>query len=1002
MKNILKLIAVVTLVFCALFGVVTAATILFPGLGGTGTSQIPTYGQVLVGNSGGTYTPTATSSLGISGSGSSGVSSFNTRTGAVTLTSGDVTGALTFTPYNSTNPSGYISGITSGNVTTALGFTPYDSANPSNYLANITGLITAGTNVGLSGAGTVGSPYAISSSGGGGTSGPATSTNPLMFTYAVATTTGAQLTENGINLIIASTTNTNYFFGGAGNVTASGRSNTAQGGFSLANLQTGVDNTGLGYFAVENDLIGSNNTGIGFGAGLNNGGDTNTSLGWNALANNFTGSNNVALGALAGQYETGSNTLYIDNQNRSTLAGGRTGSLVYGVFNATPSSQLLTLNASTTISQNLTVLGTGTSTFSNGINLVGGCVTYNSGACIGGSGSGITALTGDVTASGPGSAASTLATVNSNVGAFTNANITVNGKGLITAAANGTGGTASKQLVSWIVAAAGGDYTTLQAAMDRCGVVGGGNIYLTDPSYSGNFLWKGSNCYIWGRGSGTTTINITGATTAFKTNSAAGQYTHDELHNIFISGDGNVGGVAINWSDMTHGVVDNVQTSNVGTSILLNDTQNITFYNSFTNLDFNDNHAFCINASSTNPVNANTFQNIFCGDAATSNVIGVQMNNANGNTLENIRVEPGTLTGTVGLKLFDNRLASNNGVFNNRFTNWYIEANGTGVSIPLTTNAASGGIQRNYLEEMTVEANTTDWSVSPGAVALNNFLCGYDSNFGNCITSFQGPFGIGTSTEMQSIGTTPFAAFALSASTTQATNEAAFAMNTTGGNYRTDFLLNASGNGFFYQPLTLKSTENSGGTGDLVLDTSAANFSAGGPTIAFKHGGTTVITEQASLGAGLAAPFLSFFAPSGSFATGFGSSTPYANLSVQSNTAMGDIFVLATTTGNMVAGEDNAGHRFTGGPKPAVSSCGTGSPTVVGDDQGGTITTGSAASSCTLTFAAKYANTPYCTESDSSTASTGDISSISTTAVTFSFSVGLTGGTIYYQCGYHK
>lgn len=50
----------------------------------------------------------------------------------------------------------------------------------------------------------------------------------------------------------------------------------------------------------------------------------------------------------------------------------------------------------------------------------------------------ITALTGDVTASGPGSAAATLATVNSNVGSFTNASITVNAKGLITAASSGT------------------------------------------------------------------------------------------------------------------------------------------------------------------------------------------------------------------------------------------------------------------------------------------------------------------------------------------------------------------------------------------------------------------------------------------------------------------------------------------------------------------------------------------------------------------------------------
>jgi hypothetical protein len=52
----------------------------------------------------------------------------------------------------------------------------------------------------------------------------------------------------------------------------------------------------------------------------------------------------------------------------------------------------------------------------------------------------ITMLTGDITAMGPGSATATLAAVNSNVGSFTNANITVNAKGLITAAANGTGG----------------------------------------------------------------------------------------------------------------------------------------------------------------------------------------------------------------------------------------------------------------------------------------------------------------------------------------------------------------------------------------------------------------------------------------------------------------------------------------------------------------------------------------------------------------------------------
>lgn len=96
------------------------------------------------------------------------------------ITSGQVTGALGFTPYNSTNPSGFITssgsisgsagsvawsgvtskpttlsgfgitdayplsgnpsgfltGITSGQVTTALGFTPYNATNPSGFITS--------------------------------------------------------------------------------------------------------------------------------------------------------------------------------------------------------------------------------------------------------------------------------------------------------------------------------------------------------------------------------------------------------------------------------------------------------------------------------------------------------------------------------------------------------------------------------------------------------------------------------------------------------------------------------------------------------------------------------------------------------------------------------------------------------------------------------------------------------------------------------------------------
>jgi hypothetical protein len=78
-----------------------------------------------------------------SGSGG-GVTSFNTRTGAVTLSSGDVTGALGYTPYNSSNPSGYItsSGSISGNAATA---TSSNSANAKWTSAAVAG--SQGSNV---------------------------------------------------------------------------------------------------------------------------------------------------------------------------------------------------------------------------------------------------------------------------------------------------------------------------------------------------------------------------------------------------------------------------------------------------------------------------------------------------------------------------------------------------------------------------------------------------------------------------------------------------------------------------------------------------------------------------------------------------------------------------------------------------------------------------------------------------------------------------------------
>lgn len=141
------------------------------------------------------------------------------------------------------------------------------------------------------------------------------------------------------------------------------------------------------------------------------------------------------------------------------------------------------------------------------------------------------------------------------------------------------------------------------------------------------------------------------------------------------------------------------------------------------------------------------------------------------------------------------------------------------------------------------------------------------------------------------------------------------------------------------------------------------------------------------------------FAPQANPLIGVGSTSPFANFSIQANNgdttrmlfAIGSSTASATTT---IFGIDNVGHQRFGGPLP---TCGTGCSSIAGNDDGGAITTSASATAVTLNFANAWSATPICTVSDNSTAVTGDISSLSTTAFTISFSLGLTG-TIYYQC----
>ncbi len=134
---------------------------------------------------------------------------------------------------------------------------------------------------------------------------------------------------------------------------------------------------------------------------------------------------------------------------------------------------------------------------------------------------------------------------------------------------------------------------------------------------------------------------------------------------------------------------------------------------------------------------------------------------------------------------------------------------------------------------------------------------------------------------------------------------------------------------------------------------------------------------------------------------GFSTSSPSAVVAIQGTTTSQDLLVIATSSRATVSGVDVDGHPYTSGPPPVISSCGTGSPTIVGDDQGGTITTGTAATSCTATFAKVYPSAPYCMASDNSGTITPSVSTTAS-AITFGLGAGLSGGVVYYQCAYHR
>jgi hypothetical protein len=97
--------------------------------------------------------------------------------------------------------------------------------------------------------------------------------------------------------------------------------------------------------------------------------------------------------------------------------------------------------------------------------------------------------------------------------------------------------------------------------------------------------------------------------------------------------------------------------------------------------------------------------------------------------------------------------------------------------------------------------------------------------------------------------------------------------------------------------------------------------------------------------------------------------------------------------GKGTIGNVSASKITTNSAVPTLSSCGT-SPSVVGSNVAGRLVTGSAATTCTITFATAYTNAPFCTVT--AEVATQPTYTVSATAITFATSIASTA--YQYHC----
>lgn len=279
------------------------------------------------------------------------------------------------------------------------------------------------------------------------------------------------------------------------------------------------------------------------------------------------------------------------------------------------------------------------------------------------------------------------------------------------------GGSGGSTPAAYVVAPAGGDYTSVAAAVTAaCAATpAGGNVFIRGGTYTETTQILGcTNLHIIADQAATIQINqnSTGVTTFFT--AASGSSKINIEGGKWLQSSGTIGSsIGFDMSNMSNTWIHHLRIEGFNLAVRYNDTANVTFYNSLNDVQLFDNNN-CVEYSGTQ-ANNNNLYNVRCRPKAGGGGIGLSIIDSRGITSTGSDWEPSAAGSITGISI--DATSREIDIVNN-----WVEGNFVGLSI------ASGATRVNVLGG-SITSNTTDISdLGTSTCFINTSLTGVTRN----------------------------------------------------------------------------------------------------------------------------------------------------------------------------------------------------------------------------------------------------------------------------------